>query len=358
MAQCTNGHQMADGKKFCGACGSPVVATSPTSPGAAGPACRAGHPNRVGAKFCRVCGASMTGAEQAPPPPIPAGAPTSAMQSVMAPRAGTPSKEVPAPPATPSPAPRLRTYEDEVLPPEEQTTRNLVVLLLDNSGSMTEAGASPTRTRLAELNDALRSFTANSMHEVPQLEMNGELAIGTFAYDRMDWLSLDGRSVSQGSPFHYARYMKAFHPIEPTNGTTPMDIAVRAGLTLIEERKRALAASGYVHESRPVMFLLTDGESSNDMTDALRELRQAEASKKVLFFALGVGNASDEAMRQIAPHSYYSLKDQPIEACLRFVSGSLGVLSGLDDTAEAMYSAVRNANTRENRSAEDFLRGS
>jgi uncharacterized protein YegL len=94
------------------------------------------------------------------------------------------------------------------------------------------------------------------------------------------------------------------------------------------------------------------------MSEALQLLRQAEDAKKVLFFALGVGQANDDEMRKIAPNSYYSLKDQPIENCLRFVSGSLGVLSGLDDTPKAMYDAVRSANTNTNLSAEAFLKGS
>ena len=258
--------------------------------------------------------------------------------------------------ATP-PVGGLRAYESEVLPPERQTTRNLVVLLLDNSGSMTEAGFSPTRTKLAELNDALGSFLSSSMHQVPQLEMNGEIAIGTFAYNRLDWVALGEGSVSPSSPFHYARYVRDFPEILPTQGTTPMDVAVLEGLSAIEARKRSLAAAGFVHESRPVMFLLTDGESSNDMTAAIARLREAEAAKKVLFFALGVGEVDDKAMRDVAPTSYYSLKDQPLEACLRFVSGSLGVLSGVNDSAEMMYDTVRRANSRSNMSADDFLRG-
>jgi uncharacterized protein YegL len=351
MARCLNGHDMADGKKFCGTCGAvpdraSAVAAAP-SDGGMGSTCPSGHDNRAGAKFCRTCGVVLGAGGQATPsaPRVtPVGtAPTQAVHRIIAPPRSGPSE--------------FRAYEDEILPPEEQATRNLVVILIDNSGSMTESGFSPTRTRLAELNDALRSFLTVSMHEVPQLEMNGEIAIAVFAYRQVDWMALDGKNAL-GSPFHYARYIRSYTAIEPTNGTTPMNLAVQAGLQAIEERKRSLASTGFVHESRPVMFLLTDGESSNDMSEALQLLRQAEDAKKVLFFALGVGQANDDEMRKIAPNSYYSLKDQPIENCLRFVSGSLGVLSGLDDTPKAMYDAVRSANTNTNLSAEAFLKGS
>jgi uncharacterized protein YegL len=352
---------MVAGKKFCGTCGAvPDRATMDSTASAGSPSaviCPSGHDNRVGAKFCRVCGVTL-GTNPAPAPTavvapvtpaVPKAAPTSVVPEYRDPRP-------PPPPAAAAGPSEFRAYEDEILPPEEQATRNLVVILIDNSGSMAEAGFSPTRTRLAELNDALRGFLTHSMHEVPQLEMNGEIAIAVFAFRRVDWLALDGKQAP-GSPFHYARYIKSFTSIEPTNGTTPMNLAVQAGLQAIEQRKHSLAATGYVHESRPVMFLLTDGESSNDMTEALGLLRKAEEAKKVLFFALGVGNANDEEMRKIAPESYYSLKDQPIENCLRFVSGSLGVLSGLDDTPKAMYEAVRTANNNTNKSAEAFLQG-
>ena len=334
MATCANGHQVAEGKKFCGTCGCPTSTDGIEN----GITCTNGHPNRPGAKFCRVCGGSF-----GTPAPAPAANESPTLQR----------NEFHATP----PVGGLRAYESEVLPPERQTTRNLVVLLLDNSGSMTEAGFSPTRTKLAELNDALGSFLSSSMHQVPQLEMNGEIAIGTFAYNRLDWVALGEGSVSPSSPFHYARYVRDFPEILPTQGTTPMDVAVLEGLSAIEARKRSLAAAGFVHESRPVMFLLTDGESSNDMTAAIARLREAEAAKKVLFFALGVGEVDDQAMRAVAPTSYYSLKDQPLEACLRFVSGSLGVLSGVNDSAEMMYDTVRRANSRSNMSADDFLRG-
>ncbi len=345
---------MADGKKFCGTCGAApdpaaTIAVPAVVPGS-GWSCPNGHSNRAGAKFCRTCGVAVSAGGQ----PVP---PSSALTQAM-PVSAAPIREVSSAPVPVAAGPsEFRAYEDEILPPEEQATRNLVVILIDNSGSMAEAGFSPSRTRLAELNDALRAFLTGPMHEVPQLEMNGEIAIAAFAFQRVDWLPLDGKQAP-GSPFHYARYIKSFRSIEPTNGTTPMNLAIQAGLQAIEERKHSLAASGYVHESRPVMFLLTDGESSNEMSESLAVLRKAEESKKVLFFALGVGNANDNEMQKIAPDSYYSLKDQPIENCLRFVSGSLGVLSGLDDTPKAMYAAVRSANTNTNISAEAFLQGS
>ena len=342
MPTCASNHEVPPGKNFCGTCGGGVQDSGPSQVSVTNELCPSGHPNRTGAKFCRLCGAAMNTFI------VPAAAPVSA--------APLPPPPLQAPAMAASGVAEFRAYESEILPPEDQPTRNLVVILIDNSGSMGEDGFSPFRSRLTELNEALDSFLTRSMHDVPQMEMNGEVAVATFAFQSVDWLPLDGRQAGD-SPFHYARYVRSFRPIEPTIGVTPMDMAVLAGLQVIEDRKRALAAAGYVHESRPVMFLVTDGESSNDMTRALSALRQAEAAKKVLFFALGVGDANDEEMRRIAPDSYYSMKDQPIDACLRFVSGSLGVLAGIDDAPTIMYSAVRSANTSANSTAESFLKG-
>ena len=221
MVRRLNGHEMADGKKFCGNCGAvpdrtTAAETAKTTDGQLS-TCPSGHENRSGAKFCRTYGVTPAASAVqvqstkavvigAPAPPLP---PAPVVAALVASAA-----EVAHPLVRPA-ASEFRAYEDEILPPEEQPTRNLVVILIDNSGSMAEAGFSPTRTRLRELNDALRSFLTGPMHEVPQLEMNGEIAIAAFAHRQVDWLSLDGKQAP-GSPFHFARYIKSFIAMPPT----------------------------------------------------------------------------------------------------------------------------------------------
>jgi uncharacterized protein YegL len=359
MPICPAGHDVREGAKFCGKCGvtmpvadaasTPIVET-PTSSSPVGEVlCPNGHPNVANVKFCKSCGVAMSAVAADPPAPpsIPVVAPAASASTPVAPDTSQVKRT----------ALELRVFDDDLLPPEQQVTRNLVVILVDNSGSMTEPGTEPGKTRLDELNDALKQFVAIDMHKVPQLEVNGEIAIGVFAYSDLKWMNLATTPTYYEGPFRYARNLKEVPRLKPTEATTPMHQAILGGLAAVEERKQSLAAQGFVHESRPTMFLITDGESSFPMDDALAALRQAEAEKRVLFFALGVGNANDDAMSDVAPHSYYSLKDRHISECLSFVSGSLSVLGGLNDTAEAMYATIRNANSRGNASADAFLEG-
>ncbi len=248
----------------------------------------------------------------------------------------------------------IRTAANAALPPERQTSRNLVVLLLDASGSMLEPGPNRRIPRVEELNSALQAFASHDMHAIPQLETNGEIAIGVFSGDSFRWLDLAPDAVRPPPPFAYAAYVRSVPEISAA-GSTPMDLAITAALDAVRERKVSLSIEGRTHESRPIVFLLTDGQPTEPMHDALVALRDAERSKAVLFFALGTGNARAEWLELIAPEAHYPLRDQPLRSYLEFVSTSMSAIAGIDDSAEAIYRTVRVANSRANVMAQEFL---
>lgn len=248
----------------------------------------------------------------------------------------------------------IRTAANAALPPERQTSRNLVVLLLDASGSMLEAGPSRRGSRIDDLNHALQTFAREDMHDIPQLESNGEIAIGVFRGERFAWLDLDAGDVRPPPPFAFAAYVHSIPPITAA-GSTPMNLAISAALEAIGERKLSLSLEGRTHESRPIVFLLTDGQPTEPMREALVALREAERTKAVLFFALGTGNARSEWLELIAPEAHYPLKNRPLRSYLEFVSTSMSAIAGIDDSAEAIYRTVRVANSRANAMAQEFL---
>ncbi|MGQ0744428.1 MAG: vWA domain-containing protein [Acidimicrobiales bacterium] len=248
----------------------------------------------------------------------------------------------------------LRTAANVALPPERQASRNLVVLLLDASGSMQEPGSSRRVPRIDELNNALQSFAAEDMHAIPQLEANGEIAIGVFSGMGFQWLDLGQGDSRPPEPFAYAAYVNRI-PALVASGATPMDQAILGALEAIGRRKRSLANEGRTHESRPIVFLLTDGHPTEPMHDALTALREAERSKAALFFALGTGQARTDWLELIAPEAHYPLRNRPLRSYLEFVSTSMSAISGIDDSAEAIYRTVRVANSRANQMAQDFL---
>jgi len=248
----------------------------------------------------------------------------------------------------------ILTAANAALPPERQTSRNLVVLLLDASGSMLEPGPSRRVSRMEDLNGALQSFARDDMHDIAQLEANGELAIGVFSGSSFSWLDLSTGDVRPPAPFAYAAYVHTI-PSVSAAGATPMHLAIEAALEAVRQRKLSLSLEGRTHESRPIIFLLTDGYPTEPMRDALLALREAERTKSVLFFALGTGNARTDWLELIAPEAHYPLKNRPLRSYLEFVSTSMSAIAGIDDSAEAIYRTVRVANSRANALAQEFL---
>lgn len=227
------------------------------------------------------------------------------------------------------------------IPPEDTVRRNLVVLLVDASGSMGEPGSSPGRRKIDDLNDALEDFVTTHMHEEPKLQINGEIAIGAFSGDELRWLEL-GDPVVDGSPFHFARYVTNA-PKLGANGATPMGKAIEAALQAIEQRKDDLSSGGLEHEYRPNVFLLTDGKPTDSVDKARRLLHEEESAKGVLFFALGTADADERQLLSIADkRNYYSLRSKPIAWYLKFVSKSLRRQAGRSssDEAEAIYDDI------------------
>jgi uncharacterized protein YegL len=79
-----------------------------------------------------------------------------------------------------------------------------------------------------------------------------------------------------------------------SGGTTPLGKGVQLGLSLIEQGKQNLKASG-ISYTRPWMMIISDGEPTDDKTlwaNAAKECKAAEASKKVEIFSIGVEGAN------------------------------------------------------------------
>lgn len=78
------------------------------------------------------------------------------------------------------------------------------------------------------------------------------------------------------------------------NGNTPMGEAVVKAVEILEERKLAIRSAG-VSLYRPWVFLITDGAPTDHQTHFWRQatdlIHEGEASKKLLFFGVGVQDA-------------------------------------------------------------------
>lgn len=212
-------------------------------------------------------------------------------------------------------------FDSTELAPERVDQRNLVVLLLDGSASM-------QGPPIEALNKAVRQFVETDFRAQPVLGRSGELAIGVFRGESTHWLSL-GDHGDGSHPFYFVTGLSNPSPIEPS-GATPMCAAILQALEAIDARKDELRRHHppMSHQHRPVIYLMTDGTSTDTLPvqeRAIRRLKEAERAKRVLFVSLGIGEANMDFLASLSVggrSNALDFKEQPISSLLSFVSRS------------------------------------
>jgi uncharacterized protein YegL len=168
---------------------------------------------------------------------------------------------------------------------ENPENRCPVILLLDNSGSM---GGAP----IQQLNEGLQLF-------------RDELFADSLAAKRVEVAIVTFGPVTVETEFTTVQNFYA--PTLSVAHDTPMGAAVEKAIELLAERKSTYKAAkiGYY---RPWIFLITDGGPTDSTVKAAQLVREGEASKAFMFFAVGVEGANFGALRTIAVREPLKLK--------------------------------------------------
>lgn len=156
-----------------------------------------------------------------------------------------------------------------------------VVLLLDTSASM-------SGVPIQELNRGVAVFSEDVLRDA-QASLSVEVAIVKF-----------GGSVSLLQDFVTIDNFKT--PVMEASGDTPMGQAIEYALDLLETRK-VTYKENHIQYYRPWVFLITDGAPTDHWQYAAQKLKDAEASRRLLFFAVGVRGADFNTLKQITPPS-------------------------------------------------------
>ncbi|MEK0180707.1 vWA domain-containing protein [Microcoleus anatoxicus] len=178
-----------------------------------------------------------------------------------------------------------------------------VVLLLDTSGSM-------SGDRIDELNAGLASFKQD-VEKDTTASLRVEVAIITFDSSVnliQDFVTMDN-----------------FYPPQlTTTGTTAMGEGIELALNEVESRKAIYKSNG-IQYYQPWVFLITDGGPTDSWQSAAQRVRQADADRKISFYAIGVQGADMNILGQIAPVNIppLMLKGLQFQELFRWLSDSM-----------------------------------
>lgn len=178
------------------------------------------------------------------------------------------------------------------------------LLLLDVSGSM-------TGEPILELNAGLKDF-------------RGELVTDELASKRVEVACITFGPVNVATEFETAGVFQP--PWLRAMGDTPMGAAITAGIELVRLRKEAYRSNGIAFY-RPWIFLITDGEPTDEWEAAAREVKKGEAARAFAFFGVGVQSANMEILRRIAVREPLKLKGLQFRNLFRWLSNSMKSVS-------------------------------
>jgi len=196
-------------------------------------------------------------------------------------------------------------YLDEVELGVNHEARCACVLLLDTSGSM-------KGDPIQKLNQGYKLFI-NTLNEDPLVKLRIELCVLTYGGGVkliQDFTTVDRVSTK---PFL-------------SDGDTPMGQAITTAVAKVTERKKVYRNNG-IRYYRPWVFMITDGEPTDDWKPAATLIHGQEKDKHLSFFAVGVERANMPILNQISVRKAVQLRGLNFAGMFEWLSDSLSAVA-------------------------------
>ncbi len=112
-------------------------------------------------------------------------------------------------------------------------------------------------------------------------------------------------------------------PALVADGATSMGGGIEKALDEVTARKTQYRNNGVAYY-RPWVFLITDGEATDDLARATERIKKGEASKQFSFFAVGVEGANMEKLRGMSVREPIKLNGLDFKSMFVWLSASMG----------------------------------
>lgn len=214
-----------------------------------------------------------------------------------------------------------------------------VVLVMDTSGSMQGSAIKELNEGLRAFGEALKNDRLASLRvEVAVVSFGGQVrALDVRGAETKEMIPYNAYALAKREPMKqvpfdalqaFVTVDRFFPPFLEASGDTPMGEAIQRALALLRERKEIYKQNGLDY-FRPWIFVITDGHPTDKGWEKVAEqIKQEEARKGVLFYAVGVEKADMQVLSRFSDvRTPLKLKGLAFSELFQWLSKSLSVIA-------------------------------
>lgn len=202
---------------------------------------------------------------------------------------------------------------DDIALVNNQSPRCPLILVIDSSSSMFVKREGSAVSPMEGLNAGLDYLVSELYSD--NLSKN-RISLSTVVY---------GTDVEEPTPFAEVENL-VLPSLDRGLGVTSTGKALNVALDHLEEYKKKLDEQA-ISRYKAFIFLLTDGLSTDNLSEASKKIKEGEQKGKFAFFAIGIDGADLEQLSTIGNRPAMELKENSFKGFFEWVSSSAASVS-------------------------------